>query len=423
MNVSKFGRKLAVQSGIGQLMDDLGEADSAGHEVLMLGGGNPAHIPAVQRELRRSMATLLDTGDHFEEAIGSYDPPEGNAEFRGAVAHLLRDRYGWALGPENVALTNGSQSLFFILLNLFAGEYEDATKKKILFPLVPEYIGYCDVGLSDGLFTTQKPRIERLDEHTFKYHIDFEGLRVGNDVGAICVSRPTNPTGNVLTNEELEALNRLALGRGIPLILDNAYGPPFPNIVFAQAECLWNENLIVCLSLSKLGLPGVRTGIVIARREVIDMVARVNAVMSLAPGGIGPALLADLVRTGRIIHLGQQVIQPFYRKKMQEALTLIHRHFAGLEYRVHRPEGAFFVWLWLPSLPITSQQLYERLKQRHVFVIPGHHFFPGLTEPWPPHARMSPHQLRPGPPGRRRRHRGDRCRGSEGLGREAIACL
>jgi valine--pyruvate aminotransferase len=383
MNVSKFGRKLAVPSGIGQLMDDLGEAEWAEHEVLMLGGGNPAHIPEVQHELRRSMTALLAAGNRFERAIGSYDPPAGNGEFTAAIAHLLRDRYGWALGPENVALTNGSQSLFFILLNLFAGEYEDGTAKKILFPLVPEYIGYCDVGLSEGLFTTRKPRIERLDEHTFKYYIDFEGLRVADDLGAICVSRPTNPTGNVLTREELERLNRLALGRGIPLILDNAYGPPFPNIVFAQAEPLWNENMIVCLSLSKLGLPGVRTGIVIARREVIEMVARVNAVMSLAPGGIGPALLTDLVGTSRIIALGRDIIQPFYRTKMQEALALIHRHFAGLDYRVHQPEGAFFVWLWFPNLPITSQQLYERLKQRRVLVIPGHHFFPGLTEPWP----------------------------------------
>ena len=46
MNVSKFGKKIAVQSGIGQLMDDLGAALSGEREVLMLGGGNPAHIPA-----------------------------------------------------------------------------------------------------------------------------------------------------------------------------------------------------------------------------------------------------------------------------------------------------------------------------------------------------------------------------------------
>ena len=67
---------------------------------------------------------------------------------------------------------------------------------------------------------------------------------------------------------------------------------------------------------------------------------------------------------------------------MREAVAQVHRCFAGTEYQVHKPEGAFFLWLWFPNLPITSQQLYERLKQRNVLVVPGQHFFPGLAEPW-----------------------------------------
>jgi valine--pyruvate aminotransferase len=381
-DVSKFGKKIAVQSGIGQLMDDLGAAQSREREMLMLGGGNPAHIPEVERALRASMMALLAEGNRFERAIGSYDPAEGNAEFIEAVAGLLHDRFGWDIGPRNIVLTSGSQLAFFILFNLFAGDYEDATTKKTLFPLIPEYIGYCDVGLTRDFFAAQRPQIEYLDEHLFKYHIDFDRLNVSEDIGAICVSRPTNPTGNVLTNSELERLSTLASARGIPLIIDNAYGVPFPNIVFAEAQPLWNANTIVCMSLSKLGLPGVRTGIVIAREEITEMVARANAVMSLAPGGVGPALLTDLVRTGEVLRLSRDIIQPFYRRKMQEVLAHIHACFRGIEYRIHKPEGAFFVWLWFPGLPITSQQLYERLKQRHVLVVPGHYFFPGLAEPW-----------------------------------------
>lgn len=381
MNVSKFGKKIAVQSGIGQLMDDLGAA-LLEDDVLMLGGGNPAHIPEVERCLRQGMEALLRAGGRFERAVGNYDPPQGNIELIEAVSRLLRERFGWGVGPRNIALTNGSQSAFFILFNLFAGDYEDGTRRKILFPLLPEYIGYCDVGLSLDQFAAQKPRIELLDEHSFKYHIDFDRLRIAADIGAICVSRPTNPTGNVLTNSELERLGNLAQAREVPLILDNAYGVPFPNIVFTDADPLWNENTIVCMSLSKLGLPGVRTGIVIARPEVVEMVARANAVMSLAPGGVGPALVTDLVRSGRVIDLSREVIQPFYRQKMQEVLRQIHASFEGVDYRVHKPEGAFFVWLWFPGLPLTSQQLYERLKQRNVLIVPGHHFFPGLTEPW-----------------------------------------
>jgi valine--pyruvate aminotransferase len=51
--------------------------------------------------------------------------------------------------------------------------------------------------------------------------------------------------------------------------------------------------------------------------------------------------------------------------------------------RIHRPEGAFFLWLWFPGLPVSSAELYRRLKARGVYVISGHHFFPGLATDWP----------------------------------------
>lgn len=381
-NVSNFGRKIAVQSGIGQLMDDLGAALAEGN-ALMLGGGNPAHIPEVEQRFRRSAESLLAEGRRFEQAIGDYDPPGGNVAFIEALADLLREQFSWDIGPKNIALTGGSQSAFFILFNLFGGQYSDGTSKKVLFPLTPEYIGYSDVGLSPDLFAATKPKIETLNEHLFKYHIDFDHLDVTDEIGAICVSRPTNPSGNVLTNAELTRLSDIAAARDVPLIVDNAYGTPFPHIIFTDADPIWNENVIVCMSLSKLGLPGTRTGIVIAREEIIEMVARVNAVLSLAPVRIGAALATDMVRSGEIIALSRDVIAPFYRSKAQHALEVITESFEGLDYRIHRPEGALFLWLWLPSLPITSQQLYERLKARKVIVVSGHHFFPGLAETWP----------------------------------------
>ncbi|MHC4477923.1 MAG: aminotransferase class I/II-fold pyridoxal phosphate-dependent enzyme, partial [Planctomycetota bacterium] len=55
----------------------------------------------------------------------------------------------------------------------------------------------------------------------------------------------------------------------------------------------------------------------------------------------------------------------------------------GLDFHLHKPEGAFFLWLWLRDLPITCAQLYDRLKKRGVLVVPGHYFFPGLAGPWP----------------------------------------
>ena len=108
MNFSRFGTKFTCQSGILQLMDDLGEALSVNRNMLMLGGGNPAHIPEVQDHFRRRMKQMLDDGVDFARAIGDYDSPQGNNAFVSSLARLLRESYGWMLGPENIALTTGS---------------------------------------------------------------------------------------------------------------------------------------------------------------------------------------------------------------------------------------------------------------------------------------------------------------------------
>ncbi|MCA9950679.1 MAG: valine--pyruvate transaminase [Anaerolineales bacterium] len=382
MQYTQFGEKFTAVSGILQLMDDLGTAMAGSDEMIMLGGGNPSHIPAVQARFRERMQAILDNGDEFERLIGNYDPPQGLAAFNSAVAELMRKTYGWDVTAKNVALTNGSQTAFFYLFNLLAGKYPDGSHKKILLPLAPEYIGYVDAGIDEDIFVAQKPQFEFFDAHTFKYRVDFKNLVVDDNISAICVSRPTNPTGNVLTNREIEHLRQLANQHGIPLIIDNAYGAPFPSIIFNDVTPVWDENIILCLSLSKLGLPGTRTGIVIASEAIATAVARMNAVVSLAPVSYGAGMALEMMRSGDIIDISQNLIQPYYQERAETAVGWVWEALEGTDFYIHKPEGAFFFWLWFKDLPITCAELYERLKDRGVLIVPGHYFFPGLTEPW-----------------------------------------
>jgi valine--pyruvate aminotransferase len=80
MEFSKFGEKFTGHSGILQLMDDLGNAVAGDKDAIMLGGGNPSHIPSVQRLFRQRMIDILENGDEFEHLVGDYDPPGGALE-------------------------------------------------------------------------------------------------------------------------------------------------------------------------------------------------------------------------------------------------------------------------------------------------------------------------------------------------------
>lgn len=185
----------------------------------------------------------------------------------------------------------------------------------------------------------------------------------------ICVSRPTNPTGNVITDEELMKLDLLARQRNIPLVIDNAYGVPFPSIIFSEATPLWNSNIILCMSLSKLGLPGLRCGIVIADENVTSALTNMNGIISLSPGSMGPAMATEMIEGGDLLRLSKTVIRPFYKQHLEHTIETIRRYLSPERCLIYKLEGAIFLWLWFKDLPITTEVLYQRLKKRGVAIL------------------------------------------------------
>lgn len=393
MQFSKFGQKFTQNSGILQLMDDLGDALKSDQPVNMLGGGNPARIDAVNQAFLEAFKTL-DVGDLDSPAIdsmGNYSNPQGDAKFIDTLVDFFNRHYGWGLTADNIALTNGSQNGFFYLFNLFGGMFDDDSAegidKSILLPLAPEYIGYSDVHIEGKHFVAVKPIIEEVEHEGqqgfFKYKVDFNALEAlpalkNGKIGAICCSRPTNPTGNVLTDDEMARLSELAKKYEIPLIIDNAYGMPFPNIIYPEVTLNWDENTILCLSLSKIGLPGARTGIIVANSDVIKVVSAMNAIVNLSPTRFGATIATPLVADDTIKDLSDNKIKPFYKAKANLAVQLLQKELANYPMRIHKPEGAIFLWIWFEGLPVNSVELYERLKQQGTLIIPSEHFFPGI---------------------------------------------
>ncbi|MFT4176948.1 MAG: valine--pyruvate transaminase [Luteolibacter sp.] len=382
---SEFGQHLGKGSGIGELMDDLGHAlASGGPDLKMLGGGQPAQIPEMNAVWRRRLEELLAEPDGLARAVTAYDPPSGNPRFLEAMATLFWEEFGWEITAENVAVTAGGQTAFYFLFNLLAGKMSDGSRKKILLPLVPEYIGYANQGVSGEMFRAVRPVIEKTGEHEFKYRVDFENLEITPDIAAICASRPTNPTGNVLTDDEVARLSKIAKEHGIPLILDNAYGHPFPGIIFSETKPFWEPHVVLTFSLSKIGLPGTRTGIVIGPKEIVKALGSMSAIAGLANPNLGQQIALPLVESRELLSLSREVVRPFYQEKCRLAREAAVEAFGeGEEWFMHQSEGALFLWLWFPGLPISSMELYRRLKEREVLVIPGYYFFFGCEyEEW-----------------------------------------
>ncbi|MEX6457812.1 valine--pyruvate transaminase [Moraxella osloensis] len=399
MQFSKFGEKFTKNSGILQLMDDLGNALNSEQPINMLGGGNPARIDTVNQTYWSVFKSLAegDMGSMAIENIGNYSTPQGDAKFIAALVDFFNRHYDWGLTTDNIALTNGSQNAFFYLFNLFGGQFDDQAQgsidKKILLPLAPEYVGYADAHVDGQHFIAVLPSIEFVqhqgEDGFFKYRVDFDTLENlaelhNGEIGAICCSRPTNPTGNVLTDDEMARLEAIAKRFDIPLIIDNAYGMPFPNIIYSQATLNWNEQIILCFSLSKIGLPGVRTGIVVANPQVVKAISSLNAIVNLAPTRFGAAIATPLLQDDRLKDLSDNHIRPFYQGQAKLAVQLLKQELGDLPspynnvMKIHKPEGAIFLWVWFKDLPITTVELYARLKAKGTLIIPSEHFFVGV---------------------------------------------
>lgn len=383
LDFSLFGQRLCTGSGIEELMDDLGNALSqGGANIKMLGGGQPAAIPEMDKIWRQRLEEICGSEGGMEKMLTKYEPPRGNPTFISSLAKMLRQNFGWNVTEKNIAITAGGQTAFFFLFNALAGQFSDGRKKKILLPIVPEYIGYANQSVGSDLFKAYKPKIEKIGKDQFKYRVDFNAIEITDDIAAICVSRPTNPTGNVLTDNEIAKLSSLAEEHGIPFIIDNAYGAPFPNIFFADANPTWNENIVLTMSLSKIGLPGTRTGIVVASEEVAAAVASLSAIVGLANGNVGQAIMQPLVESGDILRLSNEVVKPFYLDSSLKAQQWVRESFGDTPFRMHLSEGALFLWLWFEDLPISSKELYQRLKEREVLIVSGHYFFFGIEADW-----------------------------------------
>lgn len=102
-------------------------------------------------------------------------------------------------------------------------------------------------------------------------------------------------------------------------------------------------HVINTFSLSKLGLPGVRTGIVVGPSEIVAAVQSMTAITGLANGNVGQQLVLPLLENGEILQFGPRVLAPFYEERSRAAQFAVREYFGptGADWAMHASEGAF----------------------------------------------------------------------------------
>lgn len=384
--LTQFGDRMSHLTGVRAIMKDIIETLRAGQgrDFINLSAGNPVILPEVEQLWRDCTMELLASPE-YGEVVCRYGSSQGYRPLIDAVVQDFNSRYGLNLSDRHVLITPGSQSLYFYAANALGGYTAAGELKQIVLPLSPDYTGYGGVALYPEALRACQPTLE-IDAaaHRFKYRPNLSQLDINDKTGFVLFSRPCNPTGNVMSDDEVQQIATLAAAHNVPVLVDSAYAPPYPALNFTDMTPLFGENIVHCTSMSKAGLPGERIGIAIGDPKILQVMESFLTNQCLHSSRYGQAIAARAIASGALADLATRVIRPHYQAKfaiLEATLDEAMPH--SVPWYLHRGEGAIFAWLWLQDLPLSDWQFYQELKQDGVIVVPGSPFFPGLQEDWP----------------------------------------
>mgnify|MGYP000116292215 CR=1 FL=1 len=306
-------------------------------------------LPAAERE--RTLRHLLDLRLGYSEARGSLELRQALAE---TYAHC---------NPDNILVTTGAIEANFLLFNVLLnpGDHVIAPYPAYqqLYSL-PRALG-CDVEL-----WPIRP------ETGFRYQVEDLERLVRPHTRLIVVNSPHNPTGAVLSAEEMERVYDLACSVGAWVLSDEAYRwltIPGGERPAPPAFDLGPRGISVGTLSKPFGLPGLRLGWLAAPADIVAQCWGLRDYITLSPGRLSDALAILAIRhREQIIARNGAIIAA----NLAATQAWIARH-AGLLSWVP-PRGGLLALLRY-ELDIPSLELANRLAEEYsVMLVPGSAF-------------------------------------------------
>ncbi len=299
------------------------DAQTRGEDVIVLSIGDPDFSTA--DEICAAATQALSEGDtHYTHVLG-------RPALREAIAAKQTALLGLPVSADNVALVAGAQNgLYATAMCLF--ELGD----EVLVP-APMYLTYAASIQASG---ARLVPIDQPAENDFRLTLAAIEAQVTDKTRGIALATPNNPTGNVYTREELEAVAQVARRHDLWVISDEVYGQltydrPHQSVSALEGMA---ERTVVLNSLSKThAMTGWRVGWIIASKELIGHMDNLLLCMLYGlPGFIQAAALKALELDEKVVGEGRAL----YRRRRDLVVEGL-RHVPLLKCKV--PEAGMFM--------------------------------------------------------------------------------
>jgi aminotransferase len=321
-------------------------------DVISLGVGEPDfHTPwkicdAVVDSLRRGQT--------------SYTSNWGTLALREAVAVDLERRYQVAYDPgSQILITNG------------VSEAVDLVMRAILDPgdevLVPEpcYVSYKP---AVTLATGQPVVVETTEADEFKLQPEALEAAITPRTKALFLSYPNNPTGAVMTREELAAVARLCEQHDLLVISDEVYAHLTylgEHTCFASLPGM-HERTIVLNGFSKAyAMTGWRLGYAAGPADILETMMRIHSYTALcAP------VVAQIGGVEALLHAEEEMLEMVGQYNQRRRLLVKGLRDLGLS--CFEPGGAFYTFPSIRSTGLSSKEFSRLLLfEENVAAVPG----------------------------------------------------
>ncbi|HKG55323.1 MAG TPA: PLP-dependent aminotransferase family protein [Anaerolineales bacterium] len=307
----------------------------------------------LQTVMRRDGIAALDYGE-----------PNGHAPLRETITHILASQ-GLQTRAENVLITAGSQQALSLVSQLLLKPGDAILVEN------PTYSGALDlfralsfevVGIPmDG----QGLQVEVLEKLLQQYHPKL----------IYTIPNFHNPTGTCLSTARRHQLIILADRYNIPILEDDFVGDlRYEGRTQPALKALDPGGRVIYVStFSKILMPGLRVGFLIAEGPIYDGLVNFKRVNDLATSTLVQRALEAYVTVGRYqSHLRRSC--QIFRKRRDVMLSAIQRYLPA-EIRLDPPQGGMFIWLQLPQ-KLSSEKLLALAWEEGVIFSPGNEFFP-----------------------------------------------
>lgn len=345
--------KSIPSSGIRRFFDLANQME----DVISLGVGEPDFVtPWHVREA---------SVDALERGFTSYTSNKGLPELREAIADYLRE-FDLNYDPEDeIVVTVGGSEAIDIALRTLINPGEE-----VLIP-EPAYVSYRPCTILAGGSPVGVPTFA---EDDFRLTPEHLRARITPQSKALILCFPNNPTGAVMSEQDLRAIAELVIEHDLFVISDEIYAEltyEGQHVSIASLPGM-RERTIVINGMSKaFAMTGWRIGYAAAPAELLSLMLKIHQYTILCAPVMGQMAALEALRHGRAEK--EKMVEKYDQRR-----HMIVQGFRDMGLACHEPKGAFYAFPDIRSTGLTSEEFAEGLLQHsRVAVVPGNVFGEG----------------------------------------------